>query len=71
MISRSQAKRILRGLEQFKTIRLDFKKVDIVGQGFVDEIFRVFIRQYPHIKIEFCNANSDVQFMIERGIPKR
>lgn len=68
-ISRSQAKRILRGLEQFKMIILDFKDVEMVGQGFVDEVFRVFARQNPQINITYQNANPDVQFMIKRGLP--
>ena len=41
-ISRSQARRILSGLEKFKIILLDFEDVPIVGQAFADEIYRVF-----------------------------
>jgi hypothetical protein len=40
-----------------------------VGQGFVDEVFRIFQKKHPNIKIEFTNANEDVRFMIERGLP--
>lgn len=68
-ISRSQAKRLLRGLERFKSIMLDFKGVEAVGQGFVDEVFRVFTRQHPHLTIQYCNAIPDVEFMIRRGNP--
>lgn len=68
LISRSQAKRITRNLEKFNHIVLDFKKVRLVGQGFVDEMFRVFAQKYPDIKITYINANSDVVFMIERGL---
>lgn len=67
-ISRSQAKRILRNLEQFKVVTLDFKGVRIVGQGFVDEIFRVFKTNQPQITINYINANEDVLFMIKRSI---
>ena len=66
-ISRSQAKRILRNLEKFKVITLDFKNVQTVGQGFVDEVFRVFKNNHIHIKINYINANEDVLFMINRG----
>ena len=69
-ISRSQAKRIVRGLEKFRFVTLDFKNVKTVGQGFVDEIFRVFQNQYPLIKIDYINALDDVEFMIKRGTPK-
>ena len=41
-VSRSEAKRLLYGLDKFKEIILDFKGVKSIGQGFADEIFRVF-----------------------------
>lgn len=68
-ISRSQAKRLLTGLEKFRDIIFDFKGITTVGQGFVDEIFRVFKNKHPEIKIRFCNENNDVKFMIKRGLP--
>lgn len=67
-ISRSQAKRLLIGLEKFQHIVLDFKRVAAVGQGFVDEVFRVFQNKHPDIEIEYVNANEDVEFMIKRGL---
>jgi hypothetical protein len=67
-ISRSQAKRILSNLEKFNHIVLDFRDVNSVGQAFVDEVFRVFQKQHPDIKIDILNANESVQFMIDRGI---
>lgn len=67
-ISRSQAKRLLFGLDKFKRIVLDFKQVTTVGQSFVDEVFRVFQNKYPRIKITYSNANEDVDFMIRRGL---
>jgi anti-sigma regulatory factor (Ser/Thr protein kinase) len=68
-VSRSQAKRILTGLEKFNHIALDFKDIKTVGQGFVDEVFRVFQSKHPKIKIEWTRANEDVRFMIERSLP--
>lgn len=68
-ISRSQARRIVLGLEKFKHVLLDFRDISTVGQGFVDEVFRVFKSKYPGIKIDFVNANDDVKFMIERSLP--
>ena len=68
-ISRSQARRIVLGLEKFKHVVLDFRHISTVGQGFVDEVFRVFQSKYPQIKIEYTNANDDVKFMIERSLP--
>jgi len=65
-ISRSQARRVLSGLEKFKTIILDFDKVPIIGQAFADEIFRVFKNKHQKIKITPINMNDAVEFMIKR-----
>ena len=66
LISRSQAKRVCRRLENFTYITLDFKKVEAVGQGFVDQIFRIYQREYPNIVIQYIHANTSVDFMIKR-----
>ncbi|MCD4813414.1 DUF4325 domain-containing protein [bacterium] len=68
-LSRSQARRLLHGIEKFRHVILDFKKVDKIGQAFVDEVFRVFQSRYPEIQFEYINTNEDVKFMIERGRP--
>jgi anti-sigma regulatory factor (Ser/Thr protein kinase) len=67
LISRSQAKRLLSGLDTFKTIILDFKNVHVIGQGFADEIFRVYQGRNKHTKIEFANADENIVFMINRA----
>lgn len=70
-VSRSQARRICLGLEKFKHVVLDFKNISTVGQGFVDEVLRVFQSKHPQIKITYTNANDDVRFMLERSLPER
>ena len=70
-VSRSQAKRLLIGLEKFKTIVLDFKSVSSVGQAFVDEIFRVFQNEHPDIKIHYVNTDEEVETMIKRGLARK
>ena len=65
-ISRSQARRILHGLEKFDSIILDFDNVPMVGQAFADEIFRVFKEKHPRIEIQPINMDDAVRFMIER-----
>lgn len=67
-ISRSQAKRLLHGLEKFKTIVLDFAGVRTAGQGFADEAFRVFPSRHPHVRMQSVNANENVDFMIRRAL---
>lgn len=66
-ISRSQARRILSGLEKFKVILLDFDKVPVVGQSFADEIYRVFQNMHPDIAIQEENMSEGVRFMVERA----
>ncbi len=66
-ISRSQAKRVLVGLEKFKLVILDFDGVPTVGQAFADEVFRVFKEKHPDIEIKPINMNETVQFMVERA----
>lgn len=66
-ISRSQARRIIFGLEKFKKIILDFDEVKAIGQGFADEIFRVWQTNHPNIKIISKNISQDVDFMIKRA----
>lgn len=67
LVSRSQAKRLMAGLEKYKIVTLDFKHVKEVGQAFVDEVFRVFPESHPHLQILYRNANSAVAFMLKRG----
>lgn len=66
-ISRSQARRILAGLEKFQIIMLDFDGVPMVGQAFADEIYRVFQNAHPDITIQEENMGEGVKFMIERA----
>ena len=67
-ISRSQARRVLSGLESFKTITLDFKGVKTIGQGFADEVFRVWKSNHPHIEVISKNANDNIEFMVNRAL---
>lgn len=63
-MSRSQAKRLLHSMENFKMVVLDFSGIDTIGQAFADEVFRVFKKSHPDIVIEPVNCGENVQFMI-------
>src|SRR3989344_4481924 len=67
-ISRSQARRVLVGLEKFKIVLFDYEKVPMVGQAFADEIYRVFQELHPDISLENENMSDGVRIMIERAI---
>lgn len=66
-ISRSQARRILTGLDKYKTIVFDFDRVTTIGQAFADEIFRVFQERHPEITLLPINMIDPVKFMIDRA----
>jgi len=68
-ISRSQARRILTSLEKFKAVELDFDGVKTIGQGFADEVFRVWQSQHPDTKIIPKNMLQNVQFMVKHVMP--
>ena len=62
--SRSEAKKILAGAEDFASIVIDFKHVQSIGQGFADEMFRVFPRKHPNMILEVRGANQFILQMI-------
>lgn len=64
-IARSQARRVLYRLEQFKKVEFDFTEVEFMGQGFADEVFRVFQNQHPDIELLPIHANQSVLGMIK------
>jgi biotin operon repressor/anti-sigma regulatory factor (Ser/Thr protein kinase) len=63
-VSRSEAKRLTANLSKFREIILDFRGVKSLGQGFADEVFRVFPSANPGIAIEIQNARPIVASMI-------
>ena len=63
-ISRSEARRLLAGLEKFKEIELDFNGVVTLGQGFADEVFRVFAKAHPEIVIHPLNLSPTLASMV-------
>ena len=70
LISRSEAKRIVRDLEGSREVVLDFKGVDLVGQGFADEVFRVWARAHPETNLVPIEMNGSVEFMVERAVQR-
>jgi anti-sigma regulatory factor (Ser/Thr protein kinase) len=66
-VSRSEAKRLLHNLDKFAEIELDMRDVQNLGQGFADEVFRVFATAHPDIVIRFVNASDAVSAMIKHA----
>lgn len=67
-VSRSEAKRFAEGLERFETVVLDFAGLDLIGQGFADELFRVWQRSHPEVELQVSGASRGVQLMIDRAL---
>jgi anti-sigma regulatory factor (Ser/Thr protein kinase) len=67
LVSRSEAKRLVARLTEFRHVTLDFSGVDVVGQGFCDETFRVFARTHPEVTLEPVGMNDAVAFMVGRA----
>lgn len=70
-LSRSEAKRLTNGLDKFHEIRLDFAKVESIGQGFADELFRVWANEHPNIKLIPFNMIEPVNFMVNRSLSNK
>jgi hypothetical protein len=70
-VSRSEARRLLDGLDaDFDTVEVDFTGVNDVGQGFVDELLRVWPNIHPGKTVIPTNMNEAVEFMIKRGLSR-
>lgn len=67
LVSRSQAKRLLQRVDQFRHVVLDFQSVRSIGQAFADEIFRVFALAHPEVDLVPVHAVPEVQQMIRRA----
>jgi hypothetical protein len=46
---------------------IDFNGVEGVGQGFADEVFRVWARAHPQIELAPVGMSPAVAFMVERA----
>ena len=68
LVTRSQACHVLRGLERYREVALDFTGVEGVGLGFVDELLRRWPSEHPRTRLVPVNTNTAVDFMI-RTVP--
>jgi hypothetical protein len=67
LLSRSEARRVTVGLERFRYVTIDFTGVELVGQGFCDEVFRVFAAAHPEDVLVPTGMNESVSFMVRRA----
>ena len=67
-VSRGEARRLMDRLDEFAEVEIDFRGVDEVGQGFVDEVFRVWADAHPGVRLVPIDMNAAVEFMVRRGL---
>lgn len=70
-VSRSEARRMLSGLDRFREVILDFTGVKSIGQGFADEVFRVFRRQHPQTIIRAENVPPVIETVLRHVVDKK
>ena len=63
-VSRTEAKRLAAELESFTEVKIDFRGVEQVGQGFVDELFRVWQDNHPQTRLIPINTNPAVDALL-------
>ncbi len=63
-VSRTEAKRVGTYLEGFGLVELDFTDIAEIGQGFADELFRVWAHANPTSRLVPVNANPAILAMI-------
>jgi hypothetical protein len=68
-VSRTEAKRLGAHLETFGTVELDFDGIESVGQGFIDELFRVWQNDHPQTRLIPIRANRSIISVIAMTAP--
>jgi anti-sigma regulatory factor (Ser/Thr protein kinase)/biotin operon repressor len=67
-VARSEARRLLARLDQFREVMLDFSGVKSIGQGFADEIFRVFATAHPGVALKRINVAPGIEAVIRHVV---
>jgi len=62
-VSRSQAKRLCNRMDRFEEVTLDFDGLEWMGQGFAHQLFVVFQREHPEIRLLPVNMSPPVEKM--------
>lgn len=62
-VARSQAKMLCSRLDKFREVTIDFEGINWMGQGFAHQIFVVFQRNNPNMKLIPTNMSEDVEKM--------
>jgi hypothetical protein len=64
LASRADAKRVAARLSEFSLAELDFNGIHDIGHAFADELFRVFPRCHPQVRLQPVGMSPQVAAMI-------
>ena len=67
-MSRSEARELFPLITLSNIVTLDFIGIEDIGPSFVHELFVVWQRNNPDIKLNVINACDNVDFMIRRVV---
>ncbi|MCX7031366.1 MAG: DUF4325 domain-containing protein [Spirochaetes bacterium] len=67
-VARSEARRLLARLDGFREVVLDFAGVKSLGQGFADEVFRVFAAAHPGVTLKTENVAPGIEAVIRHVV---
>jgi hypothetical protein len=63
-VSRTEAKRLAAELESFTEVEIDLRGMEQVGQGFADELFRVWQDSHPQTRLIPINSNPAIDALL-------
>ena len=69
--SRSQAKNLLRNVENYKKVEFDFKKIDLIGPAFADALVRGAKKCNQFADIKWVNTNNTVDLLMSRSLRRQ
>ena len=67
LVSRTQARDLMRRAEAFEDVRLDFSEINEIGPRFADEVFRTWAAAHPKVALHYVNASQAVDMMIRHA----
>ena len=71
IISRSQAKNLLRNVENYKKVEFDFKKIDLIGPAFADALIVGAKKCNQLADIKWVNTNNTVDLLMSRSLRRQ
>ena len=68
--SRTQAKSILRNIENFSQVTFDFNQVELIGPAFADELVRESKKKNNLAKLNWINSSKMIDVLMSRALKR-